>query len=201
MPKIIWEGNKKEWGLPHDGEALKQGALKIKTSENIFIDSIPYGIPAMLICFFVVFLKAYIIREPPISPLYIFPSFIIGMLVALPIHEFMHAICYPKGAVVWIGFCMRKVAAYAISFTPITRKRYILMSLAPSIWGIISLVAFVCIPITHKALLTLFVAPMFTGLISPCPDYMDIIAVMKQTEAGDMIQASNDGLYKFKQSQ
>ena len=37
MPKIIWEGNKKEWGIHHSGEPLKEGAIKLKTSENIFI--------------------------------------------------------------------------------------------------------------------------------------------------------------------
>ncbi len=197
MPKIVWEGNKKEWGLPHEGEPLHENAVRIKTADNVFRDSIPYGIPPMLICFLTVFLKAFLNKEPPIDPLFILPALVIGMIVALPLHELMHAICYPKQAVVWVGLCLRKVAAYAISFCPITRRRYVIMSLAPSLLGIIPLIAFILIPVSFKPVLTFCIVSAFTGLISPCPDYMDIIAVMRQTDKDDMIQAANDGLYKF----
>ena len=197
MPKIVWEGNKKEWGLPHEGEPLHENAVRIKTADNVFRDSIPYGIPPMLICFLTVFLKAFLNKEPPIDPLVILPALVIGMIVALPLHELMHAICYPKRAVVWVGLCLRKVAAYAISFCPITRRRYVIMSLSPSLLGIIPLIAFILIPVSFKPLLTFCIVSAFTGLISPCPDYMDIIAVMRQTNKDDMIQAANDGLYKY----
>lgn len=198
MPNIVWEGNQKEWNIPHTGEQLKEGAEKIKTSENLFVDSIPYGVPPMVICILAVFLKAFLNREPPIDPFYILPAFIIGMAVALPLHELMHAVCYPKGAVVWVGLCLKKIAAYAVSFHPITRRRYVMMSLAPALLGIIPLFIFAVCPISLKPLLTLCIFPAFTGLISPCPDYMDIISVMRQTEKGDYIQAQNDGLYRIK---
>ncbi|MBR1533343.1 MAG: DUF3267 domain-containing protein [Ruminococcus sp.] len=197
MPKIVWEGNKKEWGLPHNGEPLHENAVRINTADNVFRDSIPYGIPPMLICFLTVFLKAFLNKEPPIDPLFILPALIIGMIVALPLHELMHAICYPKKAEVWVGLCLRKVAAYAISFCPITRRRYVLMSLAPSLLGILPLIAFILIPVSYKPSLTFCIVSAFTGLISPCPDYMDVLAVMRQTNKNDMIQAANDGLYKF----
>jgi len=198
VPKIVWEGNKKEWGLPHDGEPLHENAVKIKTSGNVFRDSIPYGIPPMLICFLAVFLKSFLGKDSPIDPLFILPAVVIGMIVAMPLHELMHAICYPKQAVVWVGLCLRKVAAYAISFCPITRRRFVVMSLAPALLGIIPLIAFILIPVSFKPLLTFCIVSAFTGLISPCPDYMDIIAVMRQTNKDDMIQAANDGLYKFR---
>ena len=198
MPKIVWEGNKKEWGLPHNGEPLREGAVKLKTSENVFRDSIPYGIPAMLICFLAVFLKSYLNKEFPFAPLYFVPAFMIGFLVALPLHELMHAVCYLKGAVVWIGLCLRKIAAYAISFCPISRRRFVVMSLAPTLLGLIPLVIFIVCPISWKPLLTLCIVSAIFGLFSPAPDYMDIIAVLRQTKKGDMVQAQNDGLYRIK---
>lgn len=197
MPKIVWEGNQKEWGLPHNGELLHPNAVKIKTSDNFFKDSIPYGIPPMLICFLTVFLKAFMNQESPIDPLFLLPAWVVGMVVAMPLHELMHAICYPKQAVVWVGLCLRQVAAYAISFHPITRRRYAMMSLAPSLLGIVPLIAFILIPVSCKPLLTFCMVSAMMGLISPCPDYMDIIAVMGQTNQENMIQAANDGLYKF----
>ena len=60
----------------------------------------------------VVFLKAFLNREPPVEPLFIIPGFVIGMIVALPLHELTHAVCYPKGATVWVGLCLRKLSAY-----------------------------------------------------------------------------------------
>ena len=198
MSKLIWEGNQAEWGLPHPERPLPENAVKIQTSDHVFRDSLPYGIPPMLICFSALFLKASLNHESPVAPLFLLPALIVGMIVALPLHEWMHAICYPKQAEVWIGFCLKKVAAYAISFDPITRKRYVIMSLSPALLGIIPLIAFAVIPITLKPLLTVCIVSAFMGLISPCPDYMDVIAVMRQTEKGDMIQASNDGLYKFR---
>ena len=197
MPKIVWEGNKQEWGAAHSGLPLHDGAIKIETSDNIFRDSMPFGVPSAVICFLAVFLKAFLNKEPPIVPLYTLPSLVIGFIIALPLHELMHALCYPKQAVVWVGLCLKKVAAYAISFHPITRKRYIIMSLAPALLGIIPLVLFIILPITLKPLLTLCIVSAFFGLISPCPDYMDVIAVLKQTDKHNMIQAANDGLYKY----
>ena len=109
----------------------------------------------------------------------------------------MHAFCYPKQAVVWVGLCLKKAAAYAVSFYPITRKRYIIMSLAPALIGIVPLILFIVLPITCKPLLSFCIVFAFYGLILPCPDYMDVIAVLKQTKKENMIQAANDGLYKY----
>lgn len=197
MPKIIWEGNRREWNAPHTGEPLHEGAQKLKMSENVFRDSLPYGIPAMLICFLAVFLKTYIYREFLFAPQYFLPAFIFGFLFALPLHELMHAVCYPKGAVVWVGLCLRKIAAYAVSFCPISRRRYIVMSLAPTLLGIVPLIVFILSPPEWKPLMTLCIVPAFMGMISPSPDYMDVIAVLRQTDKNDMLQAANDGLYRY----
>lgn len=197
MPKIVWEDNQKEWNIPHTGEPLNESAVKLRTSENVFRDSLPYGIPAFLICFAAIFMKTFLNREFLFSPVFLIPAFVIGFIVALPLHELMHAVCYPKDATVWVGLCLRKVAAYAVSFHPITRRRYIVMSLAPSVLGLIPLIIFIICPVDMKPLMTLCIVPAFMGLISPCPDYMDITAVLRQTDKRSMIQASNDGLYHF----
>ena len=64
-------------------------------------------------------------------------SFIIGFFVAMPLHEFLHAISYPKGAKVYIGVSLKQLRAYAASSAALSRGRYIMMSLAPLIPGII----------------------------------------------------------------
>lgn len=151
----------------------------------------------MLICMAAIVIKVYINREPPISPIYIIPAIAIGLIIALPLHELVHAICYPKEATVWVGLCLRKVAAYAIAYHPLTKKRFIIMSLAPAVLGVIPLIGFIFIPITMKPLLTICIVSAFMGLISPAPDYMDITSVLKKSPPHALICDTQDGLYAY----
>ena len=73
-----------------------------------------------------------------------------GFFVAMPLHEFLHAISYPKGAKVYIGVSLNRLRAYAASSAALSRGRYIMMSLAPLIPGIIFLAVFVVCPISMK---------------------------------------------------
>lgn len=128
---------------------------------------------------------------------FILPAFIIGFIFALPLHELFHALCYPKEAEVHIGLSLKKVAAFAISFYPISKRRFIVMSLAPMLLGIIPLFIFIICPLSQKWLLTLCIVPSFMGLISPMPDYMDVCKVLKQVPKNVKIQASNEGLFWY----
>ncbi len=197
MPKIVWEGNKREFGTSHQSPPVPQDAVKLRDGEGLLKRAIPFGICPMAICFAAVAVKAYLNREPPVSPLFLLPAIAIGLVAALPLHELTHAVCYPKGAVVWVGLCLRKLAAYAISYEPLTKRRFIAMSLAPAVWGIVPLVGFFLIPITMKPLLTVCMVSAFMGLISPAPDYMDVVSVLKKAPPRALIRDSRDGLYAY----
>jgi hypothetical protein len=111
-------------------------------------------------------IKAFLNKQSPIDPLFLLPSFVIGFIIALPLHEFMHALCYPKSATVWIGLCLRKLAAYAISYHPLTKTRFIIMSLAPSVLGIIPLVLFIVL-LTYRWSDVWYILRYYSGGISP----------------------------------
>lgn len=192
-----WEGNRRELGTSHQSPPVSKNAIKIRDSEGAIGKSLPFGILPMLICMAAVVIKAYINREVPFSYVYIIPAIVIGFIVALPLHEFAHAICYTKNATVWVGLCLRKVAAYAISYHPLTKKRFIIMSLAPTVLGIIPLIGFILIPITMKPLLTICMVSAHMGLISPAPDYMDIVSVMMNAPEHALIFDTQDGLYAY----
>ena len=197
MPQIVWEGNKKSFGTSHQSLPIPKNAIFLRSANGFIGKSMPFGIVPMLLCMLVVFFKAFFRKEPPIDPLFLIPGFAIGMLVALPLHELMHAICYPKEATVWVGLCLRKMAAYAISYHPLSKKRFIIMSLAPALLGIIPLAAFIITPITMKPLLTICIVSAFMGLISPAPDYMDVTSVLRKAPSNAMICDSQDGLYFY----
>ncbi len=197
MAKIVWEGNRKEFGTSHQSPPVPQNAIKIREGDGFIKRAIPFGILPMMICMVAVVMKAYFNKEPPVSPVYLIPAIAIGFIIAIPLHEFAHAVCYPKEATVWVGLCIRKMAAYAISYYPLTKNRFIGMSIAPAVLGIIPLIGFFFIPITMKPLLTICMVSAFMGLISPAPDYMDITSVLKKVPPHALICDSQDGLYAY----
>ncbi len=197
MAKIVWEGNRKEFGTSHRSPPVPQNAIKIREGDGFIKRAIPFGILPMVICMVAVVMKAYLNKEPPVSPVYLIPAIAIGFIIALPLHEFVHAVCYPKEATVRVGLCIRKMAAYAISYYPLTKSRFIVMSIAPAVLGIIPLIGFFFIPITMKPLLTICMVSAFMGLISPAPDYMDIASVLRKAPPHALICDSQDGLYAY----
>lgn len=71
------------------------------------------------------------------------------------------------------------------------------MSLAPSMLGIIPLVAFIIVPISMKPVLTVCIISAIFGLFSPAPDYMDIVSAIKIVPKDAKIQDTPDGLYYY----
>lgn len=197
MARIVWEGNRKEFGTSHQSPPVPQNAIKIREGEGFIKGAIPFGMLPMMICTVAIVMKAYFNQEPPISPIYLIPAIAIGLIIALPLHEFAHAVCYSKEATVWVGLCIRKMAAYAISYDPLTKSRFIVMSIAPAVLGMIPLIGFFFIPITMKPLLTICMVSAFMGLISPAPDYMDIVNVLRKAPPHALICDSQDGLYAY----
>jgi len=196
MSKIIWEGNQ-EWDREFPDSPVPEHSVKINRPDDILKASLPYSLIAMGICFLAVLFKKRTSEAFIFDLRYMPVSFLIGFSL-IPVHEFLHAICYPKAATVYVGVCLKKLAAYALSSYPLSKCRYIFMSLVPMILGVIPLGIFVICPLTYKALLTVCVVPAFMGLISPSPDYMDVIAIIRQVPNGAKIQATNDGLFWFK---
>lgn len=93
MPHIIWEGNNNEFGTSHDHPDIPENAVKLRNADGFIEKALPYGIAPMIICMLTVFLKSFLNKQPPIQPLFLIPAFVIGFIIALPLHELMHAIC------------------------------------------------------------------------------------------------------------
>lgn len=208
MAKIIWEGNK-SWNVVWNGKQawdkeieqipINENWVQLKRPDDFVKASGLYMIPAMLLCFLVMFFKAWTTHEFPLDVYFLIPSFIIGFLIGIPIHELFHALAYPKEATVYIGIDIKGLKAYAVSSAKLKRGRFILMSLAPASLGFIAMVIFLVCPITLKWLMTLAFIPMFMGLITPAPDYMDVTLVLKQVPKNAWIQPVTNGFVWYKE--
>ena len=203
MAQIIWNGNK-NWDDVWDGKqpwdreiaekSVPENSVLIDRPNDIFKASIPYMILPCMVCFAAIFTKKSLSDEFIFDFWFIPLSFLIGFFAAMPLHELLHAVCYPKGANVYIGVSLKQLRAYAASSAPLSKGRYILMSLMPMIPGILFLAVFLVCPISMKWLMTICAVPSFMGLISPAPDYMDVLILLRKVPKGAMIQATEDGL-------
>ena len=172
MPKIIWCGNK-SWDTDFPENTLPNNAKRIERPDNIFKSSLLYGILPLIFSYAIICIKW------------------------LPVHEVLHGVCYKKGQKVYIGICLKKFAAFAVCHEPISKRRFVIMSLMPILLGIIPLAIFLLSP--PNAFLSGICIPMgIIGMLSPMPDYMDVHIICKQVPKGAFVHTQNDGFYWYK---
>lgn len=207
MAQILWHGNhrwddvwngRQPWDREITEKRVPGNAVPVDRPADIVKASTPCMILPGILCFMAVWVKTMRAGEFLFDWWFVPLSFVLGFAVAMPLHEFLHAICYPKDARVYIGVCLKQLRAYAASAAALSRERYILMSLAPALSGLLALTAFLLCPVTMKWLMTLCVVPSFMGLLSPAPDYMDVIILLRQVPKGAMIQATASGLVWYR---
>ena len=127
MPKIIWCGNK-SWGTDFPENTLPNNAKRIERPDNIFKSSLLYGILPLIFSYAIICIKWFMIGEKAMNPIYVPFGIILGLLL-LPVHEVLHGVCYKKGQRVYIGICLKKFAAFAVCHEPISKRRFVIMSL------------------------------------------------------------------------
>ncbi len=108
-------------------------------------------------------------------------NWMIGILIGLPffpVHELLHAICFPKGSEVFLFYTMHGLGTTCT--TPMTIKRFIFVNLFPSmILGIIPLIIFMVIPHTYAFLSTTLCVFSLLHIGGSYVDYLNILHLLK----------------------
>ncbi len=194
MPNIKWCGNK-PWDTEFPEQPLPENAAPLLRPENIFKASLVYGLPPLLLCWAVLGLKWGVLGPPVVNPLYMPLGLALGMAL-IPVHEYLHAVCYSAKNTVYVGVCAEKLAAFAVCHEPISKRRFIGMSLAPALLGIVPLAVFLLA--SPSALLSGLCVPSgIIGMLSPMPDYMDVWLVLRQLPRGATLQTTNQGYFWY----
>ncbi|MDD2192877.1 MAG: DUF3267 domain-containing protein [Bacilli bacterium] len=153
---------------------LKCEKIKISNDkENIQVKAIPIAILLVAMCNIILFVKIFKFSLI-INPIFILIGVLIGGLL-LFIHELLHAIVYPKKAIVTIGF-VKPISFVALGPYPMSKIRFIIMCLLPLILGIIPLVLFVLF--NDSILCNIMFGMMCIGIISPYPDIYNVLKVI-----------------------
>ena len=106
------------------------------TTEDMMKKSTPIAIALCLIMFLTMFIKTFMNKSMVIFPPMVLGGLFLGFLLII-IHEWLHAIVYPKKANVTIGKLKGKMVFVALASYPLKRNRFIFMCLLPFLLGII----------------------------------------------------------------
>lgn len=195
MPNIIFKGITKI-NDPIFDEVNKRpkNAKVLHIPENNMVVSIVFAVPFIILCIALIFVKKSMTNDFPMIRHIIPVGIVLGILYCF-IHELLHAIPQPKGAKVYIGFIPSKFIFYMKCKEPLTRGRFILMSLLPILLGIVPLIIFM---VSNNQILNSITWTMaMIGLVSPSPDYLNVYCVLKQVPKGAYIQDEKAGLCWF----
>lgn len=195
MPTIKWVGIK-DADAAFPEQPLPYGARLLRCPDPFGPASLPYGLVPLALCFAALFYKAWRLRRFPMEADMVFAGILLGLLL-IPVHEYLHGLCYPKGSTVSIGLIPKKMAAFAVCHTPISWRRYMVMSLLPTLLGIIPLLLFLLAPGGWGKVMGVCWPMAVMGLLSPMPDYMNVSCVRRQVPPGATLQTTNTGFYWY----
>lgn len=182
MSKIKWAGIiKSEEDFPAAKIPIPENAKQLGAEESMAsmqIHALPFLVPSVLLIFISMFFKVYTAEEFSFSVPFFFLGFIIGFMLII-VHELLHAIAYPKEATVYIGILPKGLAAVALSTSPISKRRFIFISILPAVLGLIPLIFFLLIDSSQGILNGLFFGMAAVGLTTIYPDLYNIYHICK----------------------
>lgn len=193
--KLIWKGKFNSIAdlAPAD---LPAHAVRFKEPDSlagIAKASLPFHMPPLLLWFALVALKAMIHGSVVIlHPL----GLVLTLLCILP-HELLHAAAFPKEARVEIWHSLRNGMAFVYSTAPVSKGRFIYISLLPNlVLGVLPLAVWLFLPpdqlwtgilSTHA----FFILPLGAG------DYLNVRNAARQAPKGATLQLSGLNTYWY----
>lgn len=166
------------------------------TTEDMMKKSIPIAIALCLIMVLTMFIKIFMSKSRVIFPPMVLGGCFLGFLLII-VHEWLHAIVYPKEANVTIGKLKGKIVFVALASYPLKRIRFIFMCLLPFLLGIIPLMLFIVSSPQETVFNGLMFGMACMGMVSPYPDVYNVILVLKQTKSTDKIMFYGDDVYRI----
>jgi len=121
-------------------------------------------------------------------------------LCCIPIHELLHAIVYPRNALVLFGYLSESGGLFITSTEKLRRNRYLVMVLLPFlVLGLLPLLLYLCIPPSLLFLATaVFCFASFSCLFC-IGDFYQFFETLKKTPRGAIIQNSGNKTWWYRE--
>lgn len=178
---------------------LPPGAIRLDTPASIdkmMKKAAPIAVGLCLLMPVSLFCKTWWHHAMVLFPPAILGGVLIG-LALLIVHEWLHAIVYPREATVTLGRLKGKMVFVALASYPLKRSRFVLMCLLPFLLGLLPLAAFVLSPADNTVLNGMLFGMAYIGMISPYPDVYNVLLVMRHTQREDALLFVGDDLYRI----
>ena len=178
--------------LPPNAEKLKAPA----TPEDMMKKSAPIMAVMCFVMVASIFTKNIINHSMSVF----FPTVLAGCLIGVGlciVHEWLHGIVYPREAEVTIGKLKGQMVFVALASYPLKRIRFVIMCLLPFILGVIPWLLFIVSPADNTVFNGFMFGMACVGMVSPSPDVLNVILVMKQVKKGEKVMFYGEDMYRI----
>jgi len=180
------------WPLPVD-------AIRVKEPDNyqmITLVSLLFIIPALVLVAIVALMSYKLHGEHTVSG-FSWVGLALSFAVMIP-HEFLHAICFGKGAEVEMYFLPQSGNVALTSARAISKRRFIILSLLPGlILGWIPLLIWAILPYPGVSD-ALFTFSIICAAVHGAGDNVGVYNIIRQVPKGSMMQMSGNNPHWFK---
>ena len=125
---------------------------------------------------------------------------IIGGVLTIPfliVHEFLHAICFPKEGIAEVFWSLAGISL--IPCSPISKGRYIIILIVPAIIiGLIPLLIWTFVPFNNITLSSILFTLSCGNLGGTCIDLYNLYQVIKVLPKNSYMITSESNCYYFK---
>lgn len=196
--KLVWKGKYKDKSQLDKGE-LPKGAVRFKEPDSplkLNLIASLFIIPVIIFVSTIIILKkrmGLLVNTPDVFNLL---GVFLAFLMIIP-HEIIHAILFPKDAEVHFWYSLKHVMAFVHSVYPMSKKRFIWMSLLPSIiFGLVPLVIWFFIPESNN-ISDLVISFATFSLLLGVGDYLNVFNAIIQMPKAAVTQISGFHSYWY----
>lgn len=193
--KLVWKG------IYRDEAQLSKGVLpdnavpfvEPKTPMELSLKASVWILPVAALALLCVYVKSLLTGQWAV------PLNIIGVLLAIAAalpHELMHAVCFPKNAVVEMYAAPKQLMAFVFSTYPVSRRRFVGLSLLPSlVLGLLPLLIWLALPDGSWGSIVFTFALISLSL--GVGDFLNSFNALRQMPKGALTQLSGFHSYWF----
>lgn len=194
--KLVYKGNFKNIEQLPKG-LLPENATKFKEPKDMTettVISALFALPALF--GILLFLIGFFLIHGSLTINTTWVGLALTLLTLIP-HELLHAVCFGKEAEVELYIAPKQLSLFVVSTQPITKARFIFLSLLPNlVFGWLPLAVWVILPFNAAYSNHLFTFSSISILFG-IGDYMNVFNAIRQMPKGSMQQLSGFNSYWF----
>lgn len=195
---LVWKGKYKDESQLDKGE-LPAEAVQFKEPDSpakLNLMSSLFIIPVVIFVGIAIFLKQQLGLLGNMPDVFNLTGFLLAFLMIIP-HEIIHALAFPQEAEVHIWYSLKDVMFFVHSTYPLSKKRFIVMALLPSIiFGFIPLFIWIFIPESYGLSNSVISFATFSLLLG-AGDYLNVFNAARQMPKRAVTQLSGFNSYWY----